>query len=335
MDLKWNDNGNWLITASRDHLLKLFDLRNLNTEVQTFRGHKKEASSVAWHPAHEGLFASGGSDGSIMFWHVGADKEVGAIEQAHDSIVWTLAWHPLGHILCSGSNDHSSKFWTRNRPGDMMRDKYNLNTLPAGLNGFDDVLIGADGMIIGDDPIIPGITGVEDKVVVDITSAIPSDASLATAIPGLDLDAPPKNEEDNKSNKAKKVPYSKPIPRNFQAQWNDTEEDSPRDSTISEVISHIVENTPGVLPLDKIEPSAIILYGKVLPVEPGSELEKKILEGPEALKRYIASGAIEELYDVMPHLEDDFNNADDDFNSSLSNVVLPTALASLKLQVSI
>lgn len=71
MDLKWNENGNWLITASRDHLLKLFDVRNLNQEVQTFRGHKKEASSVAWHPTHEGLFCSGGSDGAIMFWHVG------------------------------------------------------------------------------------------------------------------------------------------------------------------------------------------------------------------------------------------------------------------------
>lgn len=71
-----------------------------------------------------------------------ADKEMGAIEQAHDSIVWTLAWHPLGHILCSGSNDHTSKFWTRNRPGDQMRDKYNLNTQPTGIAGFEDVDIG-------------------------------------------------------------------------------------------------------------------------------------------------------------------------------------------------
>lgn len=71
MDVKWNENGNWLVTASRDHLLKLFDIRNLSQEVQTFRGHKKEASSVAWHPSHEGLFCSGGSDGAILFWHVG------------------------------------------------------------------------------------------------------------------------------------------------------------------------------------------------------------------------------------------------------------------------
>lgn len=142
MDLKWNENGNWLITASRDHLLKLFDLRNLREEVQVFRGHKKEASAVSWHPIHEGLFSSGGSDGSILFWNVGTDKEVGAIDTAHDSIVWTLAWHPLGHILCSGSNDHTIKFWTRNRPGDRMTDKYNLNTLPAGLQGLDDCDIG-------------------------------------------------------------------------------------------------------------------------------------------------------------------------------------------------
>lgn len=71
MDLKWNENGNWLVTASRDHLLKLFDIRNLSEEVQVFRGHKKEASAVSWHPIHEGLFCSGGSDGSILFWNVG------------------------------------------------------------------------------------------------------------------------------------------------------------------------------------------------------------------------------------------------------------------------
>ena len=29
--------------------------------------------------------------------------------------------------------DRYSKFWTRNRPGDAMRDKYNLNTMPVGM----------------------------------------------------------------------------------------------------------------------------------------------------------------------------------------------------------
>ncbi|XP_019864967.1 pre-mRNA 3' end processing protein WDR33 isoform X2 [Aethina tumida] len=308
MDLKWNDNGNWLITASRDHLLKLFDLRNLSQEVQTFRGHKKEASSVAWHPIHEGLFCSGGSDGAIMFWHVGADKEVGAIEQAHDSIVWTLAWHPLGHILCSGSNDHTSKFWTRNRPGDQMRDKYNLNTLPAGIDGLEDMDV--------DEPssIIPGM-GPEDKV--DITSII-SDGNAT--IPGLDLD-PLANANDDKP-KAKKVPFSKPIPRNFQAQWNETD-DGP--GSINEVLTQLVENTPGVVPLQKIAPNAIIVYGKLIPVEPGSKLEQAIADGPEALQKYIDSGEIEELHDVMPIKDDDedyLNDPlDDEPNKAVTDLV--------------
>jgi len=94
-----------------------------------FRGHKKEASAVSWHPVHQNLFTSGGSDGAIIFWNVNQDKEIGVIENAHESIVWTLVWHPIGHILTTGSNDHTVKFWSRNRPGDTMRDKYNLNTI--------------------------------------------------------------------------------------------------------------------------------------------------------------------------------------------------------------
>ena len=43
MSAKWNANGNWLLTASRDHLVKLFDIRMMK-ELYTFRGHKKEAT---------------------------------------------------------------------------------------------------------------------------------------------------------------------------------------------------------------------------------------------------------------------------------------------------
>jgi len=46
MDVKWNKNGNWLLSASRDHLIKLYDVRNMKDEVIAFRGHKKEATSM-------------------------------------------------------------------------------------------------------------------------------------------------------------------------------------------------------------------------------------------------------------------------------------------------
>lgn len=104
--------------------------------------------------------------------------------------------------------------------------------------------------------------GPEDKV--DFTESLTADTGF---IPGLDLDL--KNLDDKKD-KEKKVPYSKPIPRNFQAQWNDTgrteEAEDATSKEIKEVITQIVENTPGVVPLKKIAPSAIIVYGKVIPV---------------------------------------------------------------------
>ena len=45
-------------------------------------------------------------------------EPVADIPHAHDSHVFSLAWHPLGHMLCSGSNDQHAKFWTRQHPGD-------------------------------------------------------------------------------------------------------------------------------------------------------------------------------------------------------------------------
>ena len=49
MQIRWNQNGNWLLTASRDHLLKLFDIRAMK-EMQTFRGHKREATGKSNPP---------------------------------------------------------------------------------------------------------------------------------------------------------------------------------------------------------------------------------------------------------------------------------------------
>ena len=43
----------------------------------------------------------------IVVVQIRAEKDVGNMEMAHEGMVWSLAWHPLGHILCSGSNDHS------------------------------------------------------------------------------------------------------------------------------------------------------------------------------------------------------------------------------------
>uniref|UniRef100_F1KTF6 WD repeat-containing protein 33 n=1 Tax=Ascaris suum TaxID=6253 RepID=F1KTF6_ASCSU len=127
MAVQWNKNGNWLLTGSRDHLIKVYDIRMMR-EMHTYRGHKKEVTALAWHPVHESLFVSGGGDGSMAYWLVNNEKELSFLEHAHDQAVWTLEWHPLGHILASGSNDNNTKFWARNRPGDTQDDIFGLTS---------------------------------------------------------------------------------------------------------------------------------------------------------------------------------------------------------------
>ncbi len=102
--------------------------------------------------------------------------------------------------------------------------------------------------------------GPEDKV--DFTESLTSDRGF---IPGLDLDTSQIN--DRRSDRDKKVPYSKPIPRNFQAQWNDTgrsEDDDLMSKDLKDSMTQIVE-VP-MIPLQKVAPTAIIVYGKTIPV---------------------------------------------------------------------
>lgn len=121
VSVKWNSNGNWVITGSRDQTIRLYDIRTLK-ELESYRGQRRgsQVTSLAWHPFHKELFVSGNSDGSVIHWLVGhgvpqAQADIG---HAHRGSVWDLAWHPIGHVLCSGSYDQFTKFWCRNRPDD-------------------------------------------------------------------------------------------------------------------------------------------------------------------------------------------------------------------------
>ncbi|CAH7685674.1 WD40-repeat-containing domain protein [Phakopsora pachyrhizi] len=112
----WNPNGHTVATASRDQMIKVFEIRMMK-ELANLRGHKKEVCSLAWHPIHHDLLTSGGSDGSIFYWCLPDSEPIDSLDFAHDGNVWSLDYHPLGHTLVSGSNDHTTRFWSRGRPG--------------------------------------------------------------------------------------------------------------------------------------------------------------------------------------------------------------------------
>jgi len=236
MDIKWAKNGYWLASAARDHLVKIFDIRNLKTEYQVLRGHKKEASAISWHPVHEGLITTGGSEGSIIFWLVGEETPLGQVEGGHESLIWTMAWHPMGHVLATASNDHSTKFWSRalttetnlDENGEVKSEEQYIEVEGAVKTTMDDSEY--------EEMDIPGL-GQEDRVMhptwnnEHIQSRDPFNRPAARTGLTLHNEAAPTEElaafggNLNHSMERKKV-YTKPVPKDFAKAWekNDGEE---------------------------------------------------------------------------------------------------------------
>lgn len=156
LDVKWNANGRWLASTAKDQLIKLYDIRT-QKELASFRGHTKEINNLQWHPFHETLFATASGDGSILFWLTTEEREVGTLLGAHESIVWSLDWHPLGHVLASASADCTTRFWTRHRPGDTIKDRYILGLQAAEALGLSTTPAGTEEGEEEEEPVIPGL----------------------------------------------------------------------------------------------------------------------------------------------------------------------------------
>ncbi|MCJ1319966.1 pre-mRNA cleavage and polyadenylation factor (CPF) complex subunit [Xylographa vitiligo] len=197
--------GQLLATCARDQTARVFDLRMMR-DVCLLRGHEKDISTLTWHPFHTSLLTTGGSDGSIFHYLLdepnsppGVIPSIPAydhpdssnapaqtiypahrIQYAHEFAVWSLSWHPLGHILASGSNDRATHFWTRPRPGDTKysSDEWHVGKAAAEAQGtwdrrgarrsmreeeeqeFEDEVEGlVDQKMPAKQPILPGLPG--------------------------------------------------------------------------------------------------------------------------------------------------------------------------------
>jgi len=172
-----------------------------------------------------------------------------------------------------------------------MRDKYNLNTLPPGVE--------EDYGNIGD--FVDTSKKDSVKASVAIPGMAPEDrVESSSAIPGLEFHSTTDIQVDLK----KKQPFSKPIPKSFQSSWNtDNAPDSDRGtkrpyeagagrggqvSGLGPEIMAPMSSGPGSgsIPLAMLQQQAasIVAKGQIIPLLPASPLYHSLSGGEAAIK---------------------------------------------------
>ena len=121
--------GNWLVSGARDHLVKVFDLKTMSLK-RTFKNHAKDITAIDFHPDVESLFCSASHDGAMYWWDLNYQSALAGFQQAHAGTVWSLNYHPMGHLLASSAHDCSSRMWARVRPGDSRPDTFVPGAIP-------------------------------------------------------------------------------------------------------------------------------------------------------------------------------------------------------------
>lgn len=134
--------GSLLATCSRDSSARIVDLRMMR-DLRVLRGHEKDVTTLTWHPVVPSLLTTGGHDGVVNHYLLNESAKnltnsvstsatlaqpTIKIPFAHESAIWSMEYHPLGHLLVTGSNDRATRFWARPRPGDdgTFLDRYHI-----------------------------------------------------------------------------------------------------------------------------------------------------------------------------------------------------------------
>ncbi|MCQ2820580.1 MAG: hypothetical protein MJ252_25220 [archaeon] len=116
-----------ILTASNDKSCALWDLRNLNMKLCSFKHHKNDVIAAKWNPNIMSMFASFSSDRRINIWdlsNIGKDTETqnnvdGPSELlfthgGHTSRVSDFDWNPNStkELLCASvSDDNIIQIW--------------------------------------------------------------------------------------------------------------------------------------------------------------------------------------------------------------------------------
>ena len=111
MALRYRDDGQEIMTASKDHTIRLWDSHTLQ-QKEVFKGHQDQVWTVVYHPNKQSII-SGSRDHSIKIWDIKTAKVQHTFKQ-HKDAVTSLDIHPNGKQMISSSYDNEIKVWDIN-----------------------------------------------------------------------------------------------------------------------------------------------------------------------------------------------------------------------------
>merc|ERR1711976_804834 len=101
-----------LLSGSDDCTCSLLDIRG-NQVLQRFRNQDCAINCASYLPRNKGAFVCGSQTGRLSCWMLGDDNESVSLQQEYNSSISSLAWHPLGLMLASGTRNTGVKLWMR------------------------------------------------------------------------------------------------------------------------------------------------------------------------------------------------------------------------------
>lgn len=117
LSMRFYQDG-YLLSGGKDQVVKMLDLRTMR-ECFTYKSPGTEVTALVVHP-FSGLFVTGCNEGTVQFWDSWVAEPIATSDNRHDNTIWSLDFHPAGHVLATGSADSMIKFWIRPRTTDAL-----------------------------------------------------------------------------------------------------------------------------------------------------------------------------------------------------------------------
>lgn len=108
MACAWSPDGAWVVSASKDYTLRLWDMDSTRC-LATWKGHGDWVMCCAWSPDST-MVVSASWDNTFRLWDMSSGQCL-AVWDGDGGPALACAWSPDGTQIVSASADGSLRFW--------------------------------------------------------------------------------------------------------------------------------------------------------------------------------------------------------------------------------